>query len=664
MTQLHAVLVGIDAYRARPLYGCVNDVDAVRALLVERAGVPPGNIQSLASPHPGARRTPPAGEAPATLANLRAALAELTRRAGRGDRILIYYSGHGVRVACAHPAGYAFHREALAPVDLDATAEHRLLFDHEINAILAGLAGSVTCIFDCCHAAGLTRDPGPGTLRSRSLDPVEDLRWDRRIPDPGDGAPRRIGSPGALAACHLVAACLGHEKALETTGDDGAPHGLLTSALLRALGEIPDAELWTVPWVRIWQAMRERVESTSPWQHLQMAGHLGRAVLAGTPVGGDPGLSIRQAGDAYEIDAGTLASITRAALVAVYDEAPAELPAVGSPEDLAARRGLVRVTSAGPGRAVAVTEGAPFALRPGARARLVEPGEAARLRCGIVPPDAKIAAALRASPLLEVVDAPGAQVRLERIDGRWLLTDDVHEGHPGRALLAFAPADLRNVRAVLEHYYRYALPLRMAESVRDLPGALRLGVLLCAYELSPARAQGPDLPEAPGVSATAYEVWDRTGICFRVHNTSREPLRVTLLNSAASGRVQILGDEVIDAASAHVFWAGGELGKPFVMTVPRGQAQGIDRLTAVGTTAMHQDLRHLGVARRFSDLLGVRRGKQPSVTGDRPRDVIADELPRPAPPLEQWTATQVIVRTRERRPEPQRPRPPRRGAPW
>ncbi|HSK01639.1 MAG TPA: caspase family protein, partial [Kofleriaceae bacterium] len=313
MTQLHAVLVGIDAYRARPLHGCVNDVDAVRALLVERAGVPPGNIQSLASPHPGARRKRPADEAPATLANLRTALAELTRRARRGDRILIYYSGHGMRVACAHPAGYTFHREALAPVDLDDTAEHRLLFDHEINEILAGLAGSVTCIFDCCHSAGLTRNPGLRSPRARSLDPLEDLRWDRRIRDPGDGAPRRIGAPGALAACHLVAACLGHEKALETTGDDGVPHGLLTSALLRTLGEIPDAELWTVPWVRIWQAMRERVEGKNPWQHLQMTGHPGRAVLAGPPVGGDPGLSIRKAGDAYEIDAGTLASITRAA---------------------------------------------------------------------------------------------------------------------------------------------------------------------------------------------------------------------------------------------------------------------------------------------------------------------------------------------------------------
>jgi hypothetical protein len=658
MTQLHAVLVGIDAYRAKPLFGCVNDVDAVRALLVARARVPPGNIQSLASPHRDIRRKAPADEVPATLANLRAALAELTRRARPGDRILLYYSGHGVRVPCSDPAGYTFHREALAPADLDATPEHRLLFDHEVNQILAGLAGSVTCIFDCCHSAGLTRNPGLRNARPRSLDPFEDLGWDSRIRDPGDGAPRRIGAPGALAACQLVAACLGHEKALEITGDDGAPHGLLTSALLRALREIPDAELWTVPWIRIWQAMRERVESKNPWQHLQMAGHPGRAVLAGPPVGGDPGLSIRKAGDAYEIDAGTLASITRAALVAVYDEAPLELPAVGSPADLAARRGLVRITSASPGHAVAVAEGAPFALRPGARARLVEPGEAARLRCAIVPPDAAIAARLRASPLLEVVDAPGAQVRLERIDGRWLLTDDVHEGHPGRALVALAPTDLQHVRALLEHYYRYALPLRMAESVRDLPGALRIGVLLCAYELSHARAQGPDLPEAPAVSATAYEVWDGTGVCFRVHNTSREPLRVTLLNSAASGRMQLLGDEVIDAASAHVFWSAGELGRPFVMAVPRGQEQGIDRLTAVGTTAMHQDLTHLRVTRRFTDALAIRRGEEPGT----PRDAIPDEPAPAAPPVEQWTATQAIVRTCARTPEAPRPRPTRRGA--
>jgi hypothetical protein len=55
MTQLHAVLVGIDAYRAKPLFGCVNDVDAVRALLVARARVPPGGlVASIATPSVGA----------------------------------------------------------------------------------------------------------------------------------------------------------------------------------------------------------------------------------------------------------------------------------------------------------------------------------------------------------------------------------------------------------------------------------------------------------------------------------------------------------------------------------------------------------------------------------------------------------------------------------
>jgi hypothetical protein len=649
---IHALLVGIDAYRGRPLFGCVNDVDAMQALLIERAGVAPEDIRCLVSPLSGARRTPARPEEPATLANLRTALAGLAERARPGDRVFIYYSGHGVRVPCAHPAGHTVHREALVPVDFDAAPESRLLFDHEINELLAGIAGAVTCVLDCCHSAGVTRDPGLPDAAARGLDPDADLGWRSPRADPGSGAAAKIGAArtgtGTVDACHVVAACLQHEKALETSDEDGVRHGLLTSALLRALGGIPDAELAAVPWSRIWQAMRATVESRNPWQHLWMAGNPARKVLAGPPVDGDPGLPIRRAGDMYEIDAGTLASVTTSALVAVYGEQPAQLPAPGSREDLPARRGLLRVTSASLGSALAVAEGPPFELPPGARGQIVDPGEAARLRCAILPPNPAIAAALSASPLLEVVDASRARVRLEQAGERWLLTDDLHGNDPARALLVLGPADLPRVRALLEHYYRYALPLRMAESVRDLPGALQLSVLACARQISAKQAQDPDLPEAPTASASAYDVQDRTPVCFRVHNTSDEPLRVTLLNSAASGRVQILGDQVLEASSTHVFWSGSTLGKPFEMTVPQGRERGIDRLTAVGTTELSRELGYLRVDRKFREIF---RGPAPAAArkdvGDDDEDADADD-PRNNPPVEQWTATQAIITTRAR----------------
>lgn len=642
--RFHAVLIGIDAYRSRPLHGCVNDVDAVQRLLIERAGVPADRVRRLASPHPGARHDPSVPETPATLANIRAALDALAAQVQDGDRVFIYYSGHGTRVPFSHPRGYAIHREALVPADVDAAWPQRLLFDHELNALLAGLARrtrAVTCVLDCCHSASVTRDPGLPGGRPRSLDPVRHLGWIPQIltsaPDParGEGG---AGGARSFGDCHVVSACLDFELAMEAPGDDGVPRGLFTHALLRALAGIPDPELRSVPWARIWQAVRADVERRNPWQHPSMTGPLARAILAGPPVGGDPGLAIRRAGDAYELDAGTLASVTEAAQIAVYD-APGHLPPpLGSPEDLAARRGLLRVTSAELASARAEAIGAPFELAPGARGRVVEAGRAARLRCAIVPPDEAIAAALGGSPLLEVVGALEAQVRLVAAGGRWLLTDDVHDETEAGALVALRPEELGYARAVLEHYHQYALPLRMAESVRDLPGALALEVLACERELAGAAAQVADLPEAPTEGRSAYELRAGARICFRVRNTSGVPLLVTLLNSAASGRVQLLGKEVIDVGGAAVIWAGAELGRPFVMTLPPGRPQGIDRLVAIGTTAVGRDLGYLRVDQRFCDVLTPTRSREDRIS--------LKDLGCEGPPLEQWTATRAMLRTR------------------
>jgi hypothetical protein len=636
------VLIGIDAYRAKPLGGCVNDVDAVQRLLIDRAGVPPENIRRLVSPGatapgataPGATAVP---EVPATLENIRAALAELTAEVQAGDRVFFYYSGHGVRVPFAQDGGYTIHREALVPVDAEAdAASPRLLYDHELNAQLARLAQrtrAVTCVLDCCHSAGVTRNPGLPGATSRSLDPARHLNW--RAPRPGAGPAPTRGEDEAPAAggYHVVSACLDFELAMETAADEGICHGLLTRAFTRAMDGIPDDELGAVPWSRIWQAMSAEVEARNPWQHLWTGDNLARAVLGGPAVDGDPGLPIRRAGDAYELGAGALASVTESALIAVYGDQPARFPPAGSVEDRASRCGLLRVTRASRDSARAVAEGAPFELPPGARGRLVEPGAPARLRCALVPPNERVAAELRASPFLEVVEASRAQVRLQEAAGQWLLVDDVHDETEDDALAVLRPDQLVCALEVLELYYQYALPLRMAAAAGDLPGALRLQVLLCDGEISPAAAQLARLPEAPTEGASAYHLRHGAPVCFRVHNTSTERLRVALLNSAASGRVQVLGDAVIDARSAYVFWAQSTLGKPFRMTVPPGRRQGIDRMVAIGTTAMGKDLGYLRVERRFADILNPMRSSFKDLGGA-------------APPRDRWTATQVIVKTR------------------
>jgi hypothetical protein len=80
-------------------------------------------------------------------------------------------------------------------------------------------------------------------------------------------------------------------------------------------------------------------------------------------------------------------------------------------------------------------------------------------------------------------------------------------------------------------------------------------------------AETVHLAEAPTTAGFAgYDVLEGARLCFRVRNGSREPLRVTLINAAASGHVQIVDEQSIDAGIAHTFWAHNTIGVPFAST--------------------------------------------------------------------------------------------------
>ena len=52
----HVLLIGIDAYDGGGmLTGCVNDIDAIQRLLIDRVGVMPDRITRLAAPRTGGR---------------------------------------------------------------------------------------------------------------------------------------------------------------------------------------------------------------------------------------------------------------------------------------------------------------------------------------------------------------------------------------------------------------------------------------------------------------------------------------------------------------------------------------------------------------------------------------------------------------------------------
>jgi hypothetical protein len=656
-SKYHVLLVGIDDYPTKPLAGCVNDIDAIQRLLLgPRMNVPeiritPDRIIRLAAPCPGTTHDTTIESLPPTLENLRGALTALgSDEVGPNDHVFIYYSGHGSRIELKNDVGQRFHREVLVPVDFAEPAPTpRVLYDYELNALLQKITartGRVTVVLDCCHAAGVSR----GNLLPRSLDLRDALGlWDplpdpARIPGTRGAPPRGQVIAGRLGDCQVVASCLGHQLAMEGADRQRVHHGLLTRALVAAIEAARDRPLDTITWASIWQAIRADLADANPSQHAWMSGNAGRRVIAGSPVHGDPGFPVVHDGDGFRIDAGTLAGVTRGARLAIYGEAPSDFAALESPADLDARWGLVRVSSATRATATAAFEGPAFTLPPGARGRIVALGEQARITYAIEPANAAIDDMIAASALFQRA-APGQspEVQLTQDGDRWLLTDTLHGTDEHRPVLcAVTTSELANVRALFEHYYAYSQPLRLAAATGDLPGQLVLRVLSCDRELGASEAQTVSLPEAPTSSRGTYELTSGDRVCFEVQNTSGYRLRVTLANAAASGKVQMLGDQTIDAGTHYVFWADSALGKPFAMKAPDGVDWFLDRLVAIGRSKESHELDHLRVDRTFADVLRPIRGAR--VTRD------FDDGVAKSSEADHWTAAQADITTRRRQP--------------
>lgn len=260
----HALLIGANEYRNLEerwwLNGPSNDVELVRDYLLTSAPVPftAGNITLLADRIDGAE--------PATLANIRAAVADLTARVQPGDFVYLHFSGHGTQAPAADPASELDGLDELfLPVDIGKWSDQvghveNALVDDEIGQMIDGLrarGADVWVVFDSCHSGTATRavEAEGEDVRTRQLDPsvlgldaeaMEDTASRSVTPDPRapqeppvDAGTAKGGSFVAFFAAQTNEVT--PEKKLPKGKPGRKPHGVFTYTLFETLAEYPGA---------------------------------------------------------------------------------------------------------------------------------------------------------------------------------------------------------------------------------------------------------------------------------------------------------------------------------------------------------------------------------------------------------------------------------------
>lgn len=667
----HVLLIGIDRYTSGPpLGGCVNDIDAIQKLLRERLGVPVARIKRFAAPLDMTIPRPTEVETHEPLrANLIAAFKALAAQDGHdpvrpGDRVFIYYSGHGAQRFATGSDGVRYWREALVPTDnLTEDDAERLFFDWELCALLSAITActtSVTAVFDCCNSAGATRGlQEPGTT-ARCLPPPKggaaDIRAPADVASVAAAGPR--GLAAGAAACMVVAACLDNEVARES-GVAAARQGELTRALVEQLNMLPaGTELSELRWGQIWRSVAAGVERQNPDQHPWLSDNPMRRVFGGPPESGDVGYRITFDGatSTYSIDAGELMDVTKGAKVGVYDPigvaASPSFSPLDSAEDLAARRGILEVISAEDSTSTArLLSPAGLSISPGSRGRLISAGEDALLAVELATEDPIIAEALASSSLVRRAK-PGEKPRMtlvRRNDGMWAMTDDTYRsgenaGEPTLSLLTPAyAAEAPFVKRSLEHYYRWTAPLRLAQRCMEQPRHLTIRLMDggSLKNLTQDQFQDPPVSELHAEQRPHYQL--RAGVydpkqerllstgeafCVRLENSGPENLWVTLFACLGEGTVSIHGNRLfVGKHSRTTAYLYGQLGAPFEPVLFPPQVLGVDRLVAIGTTNKEATLDHLVVQESFTNLRGTREP--------------ATRSPRGAP--ERWMSDTLVL---------------------
>lgn len=519
-----ALLIGVSL---DGLGGCENDVEAMASALGARGMT----VERCVGPD-------------ATRDGIRAAYERLIDRAEASEPAVVYYSGHGGRVTVPDPGTVGpsmADLQFIVPFDFHASqpGDYRVITSVELSVLLARLTAktdNAVVIFDCCHAAHMSRQrrfpkatPTPMPYEHlRSY--VEGLREDGKLQT-------ELLRPGGDKESVRIAACAPDESAYEYDGVDGRRIGALTESLALALAE---AGQEPVSWASLIARVRRRVSDISPGQRPEAEGRFGRLLFQTAEADLITTLPVSDAGPGR-------ARLDLAPFLGVgVGDTFTVMPADAAEADPATRIGDLRIDRVGP-----VAAEGPLVLAPGRDelpigARAHRQTVAAPAIPVLLPDDPRakdLARAVNAAPLIRPA-GPGeywqAAVRIDEA-GQLTIEDRIGPLHAPRSAGG----------AGLGRVVRDLNALARAKALGDLAGdghwaldaavAWEWGVVEDG-ERRPLPARGAVVP----VGAMQY---------ISVRNTGTDDVFIALIDIGVAGRVTVMSAM---SPSGERLAAGGE----------------------------------------------------------------------------------------------------------
>ena len=230
----HALIIGLGQYQAdaqrpvAPLAGVQHDMLSAMAM-ARLLQVPPEQMTVLR-------------DAAATRAGVQQALRDLGTRVRRGDRVFIYWSGHGSRYYDAAEGGCV---ETLVPYDLQDIGNRE--FAQWIQP-LAAEADKMMVVYDACHSGGVGAAQRVGTRALPAL-PISLAPKSAAAASQACAVPSNVRSRSWEAATRAAGVSgqdvvhLSSSRPDEVSFDDASSGGLATTALRQCMqGEARDSD--------------------------------------------------------------------------------------------------------------------------------------------------------------------------------------------------------------------------------------------------------------------------------------------------------------------------------------------------------------------------------------------------------------------------------------